>query len=201
MNYFSEDDFDLMEELEMSSCGTCPPYDMGYSPMMHVDMDHMNKMELPKFYKTDKMKDWDHYGYIKEPKMKQAMTYGMDQPIYDYFGSSITEGKSPMTSSMNPYISTVQNCSLHCYKMLAMMAGKDRKMQIKLLHDCACICNSQAIYTVMGSVFAKKHALFCAEVCDVCAKECQKYSDQASQECAKICFDCAEACREFAHSM
>jgi Domain of Unknown Function (DUF326) len=200
MNYYPEDELEFMDDT--CDCGTCPPNYDGYNHMMHVDMDFIDKMEKPMYYKPSKMKDLSQFGYIKEPQMKKAMPYGMDQSIYNYFGPSITEGKLPVsTASKTPYISTVQNCSLHCYKMLAMIAGKDRKMQIKLLHDCACICNSQAIYTVMGSVFAKKHALICAEICDVCAKECQKYPDQASQECAKICFDCAEACRQFARSM
>ena len=133
---------------------------------------------------------------IEEPKK-----YGANQPFYDVFGPSITEGKSPVAMTLPSFIATVQNCQLTCYRMFSLLTGKYRERQSKLLHDCAQICSTQVILTTMDSVFSKEYAIFCARVCQVCVNECHKYTDKASKHCGDICLETVKACKGYSQSL
>lgn len=122
---------------------------------------------------------------------------GFNQMQYDYEPYPTTEGYPH-----EQFVKKVQNCEAMCFSMMPKLTERPdvstRTNQIKLLHDCARMCASQAIYTVTKSQFDKPHAKFCAMVCETCGKECMKYRDPMSQHCAKVCLDCAEACRRYA---
>jgi len=102
-------------------------------------------------------------------------------------------------------INTLHDCVATCYytmsEVLGMSNVSNREMQIKMLHDCARICESQATYTAMNSTFAKQHADMCAMVCEECAKHCAKHNDLVSQNCAAVCMRCAAECRQYAKMM
>ncbi len=94
----------------------------------------------------------------------------------------------------------VKDCSLTCHRMLNYLLECDypeRKKQLKLLQDCANICDTQSLFLVKNSQFSKQLALLCAHICEICGNECKKWPDYYSQHCAKICLDCAIACIQY----
>jgi hypothetical protein len=76
-----------------------------------------------------------------------------------------------------------------------------RRHQIKLLHDCASICELCAKYISRHSPVEKAICEFCAYVCEVCGHECLRHPDHESQICGHICLNCARECRAMAMTM
>jgi len=97
------------------------------------------------------------------------------------------------------FVNVLDNCAAECFSTMSQLAGRpDREIQIKLLHDCARICESQVTFTVVGSIFSKQHAAFCAIICETCGYECAKFPDPMSQHCSRVCLHCAEMCKRYA---
>lgn len=71
---------------------------------------------------------------------------------------------------------------------------------IKLNMDCAEICTLIAGYAARGSAHTMHLMEECAEICDACAVECEKFADQYDhcKKCAAVCRACAEECRTMA---
>jgi hypothetical protein len=67
---------------------------------------------------------------------------------------------------------------------------------IRLDIDCSEICNLSSAFVARGSEHAKHLLAECADVCDDCARECDKHAhmDHCAR-CAQACRECAEACR------
>ena len=52
---------------------------------------------------------------------------------------------------------------------------------------------------VKGQQYAKQLCSLCADICEECAKECERHTDMDHcQKCAQICHKCAEECRKMA---
>lgn len=70
---------------------------------------------------------------------------------------------------------------------------------IRLLIDCAQICQTNADFMMRGSEFAEICAA-CAEVCSRCGNNCALIDpdDAQMQECAEVCLRCAAICGEIA---
>lgn len=68
---------------------------------------------------------------------------------------------------------------------------------IRLMGDCANMCFLAAGAMLSESEFADRFSMLCADVCDRCAMDCERFSnDKMMQDCATICRDCAETCRD-----
>lgn len=97
---------------------------------------------------------------------------------------------------------TVQDCEATCEHMVSMLLAypdvQARTMQIQFLRDSPEICATMAAFIARRSAFAKSAANLCAYICEVCGKECAKFSDQESQRCSRICLNCAQECHAFA---
>ncbi|ERJ11258.1 four-helix bundle copper-binding protein [Haloplasma contractile] len=134
-----------------------------------------------------------NYSYDMYPSQQQYMD----------MGTGFTT--MPAMYPHKQFVNKVENCAATCFNMMSKMVDKQdvrqREQQIKLLHDCARICQSQVVYTVVSSDFDRAHANFCASVCERCGNECLRFQDAESQNCARICLDCAEACRRHAGMM
>lgn len=144
----------------------------------------------------------DYLKFKKTPPSDE--TYGLDEPLFNLFGYSITEGQEPVSERpIHPqkYISIVQNCALMCANFVHRLTGSMRKRQIDQLMACADVCNLQAKLAVTNSVFAKDSALLCAQVCEITSITCKDYEDSLSQHAAKKISECAKACRNFANSL
>lgn len=100
----------------------------------------------------------------------------------------------------------IQNC-LDCYKacleMVMHCAAKGGKhampKHIRLLMECANICNTSANFMLLGSENHSSVCEVCADICDQCAQECEEMADDNEMKaCAEICRRCAESCRQMA---
>lgn len=100
----------------------------------------------------------------------------------------------------------IQNCEechhicletvTHCLQM----GGKHAEAaHIRLLLDCAEICQTSANFMIRGSDLHALTCRVCAEVCERCAQDCEQMGDDAQmQACAEICRRCADTCRQMA---
>lgn len=106
---------------------------------------------------------------------------------------------------MNPeLVLTVNDCEATCEHMIhhltMMKLTSTRIAQVSLLRDCSDICGLAARFLARESYFSKVLADVCAEICNACGKECERFPDEMSHHCAEICFNCAKHCRQFARN-
>jgi hypothetical protein len=70
---------------------------------------------------------------------------------------------------------------------------------IRLLFDCAQICETCSDFMLRDSDLHPRTCAVCAEVCERCAQACERFSDDARmQACAAACRQCASSCRQMA---
>jgi len=74
---------------------------------------------------------------------------------------------------------------------------------IRLMADCAEMCQTSANFMLRGSDLHHHTCGACAEVCERCAADCDRMSDDLRMAaCAEECRRCAESCRAMAgHAM
>lgn len=71
---------------------------------------------------------------------------------------------------------------------------------IRLMLDCAEICQTSGNFMLRGSDLHVHTCGACAEICDRCARECEAMSDNDPRmaACAEMCRRCADSCRNMA---
>ena len=70
---------------------------------------------------------------------------------------------------------------------------------LRLLLDCAEICQTSANFMLRGSAVHATVCGTCAEICERCAESCETFSgDSKMAACADTCRKCAKSCREMA---
>ena len=111
-----------------------------------------------------------------------------------------------MSAEMQRCIQECTNCHGVCLETVAhclQMGGKHAEAaHIRLLQDCAEICQTSANFMLRGSELHGRVCAVCAEVCERCAEDCERFGDdQQMQACAQACRSCAEACRQMATAM
>lgn len=98
----------------------------------------------------------------------------------------------------------IQNC-LDCHSVCintvtyCLQQGEHHAdvKHIALMLDCAEICQTSANFMLRNSVLHMRTCGVCAEVCDMCVMDCQRFANDAQmQACADVCRRCAESCRE-----
>jgi len=88
-------------------------------------------------------------------------------------------------------LETIEHC-LH-------MGGEHAKpAHIRLLLDCAEICQTSANFMLRNSDLHGLTCSACAEICERCAADCERFGDAVMQQCADTCRTCAQSCREMA---
>ena len=71
---------------------------------------------------------------------------------------------------------------------------------VRLMMDCAEICQTSANFMLRGSDLHPHICAVCADVCDRCAADCDRMADDTRMAaCAEMCRRCADACRRMAH--
>jgi hypothetical protein len=81
----------------------------------------------------------------------------------------------------------------HCLHIGGRYAEPDH---IRLLLDCADICQTSANYLLRSSDLHALTCQACAGVCDRCAQDCERLGDDPRvQGCIEACRRCAESCR------
>lgn len=94
---------------------------------------------------------------------------------------------------------TCSNIAVYCLEQGGHYA---QASHIKLLLDCAEICQTSANFMLRSSTFHARTCGVCAEICDRCAQECEQMGNDASMNhCAEVCRRCATSCRQMAMAM
>ena len=105
------------------------------------------------------------------------------------------------SAAMQECIDRCQSCQESCLESVAHCLQKGGKHaaaeHIGLLTACAEICDTSARFMLLGSTFHTRIGEVCAEICDACAKDCDRLGDdEMMQACAETCRRCAESCRQ-----
>src|SRR5690606_9960360 len=88
----------------------------------------------------------------------------------------------------------IQNCT-ECHRICLETAayclqkgGKHAEPNhVRLLLDCAQICQTSADFMIRGSDLHTRTCAVCAEICEVCAKDCESMGDdQQMKRCAEV---------------
>jgi hypothetical protein len=84
----------------------------------------------------------------------------------------------------------------HCLEM----GGKHSEAgHVRLMMDCAQICQTSADFMLRGSELHTETCRACAVVCERCAEDCERMGeDREMRECAEECRRCAEICYQMA---
>lgn len=111
-----------------------------------------------------------------------------------------------MHQQMRECIQNCQECHAICTETAQhclQMGGKHAEAaHIRLLLDCAQICQTSADFMLRGSSHHPTTCGACEEVCLACAEDCERigHDDAKMNKCAEICRRCAESCRHMARS-
>jgi hypothetical protein len=93
-------------------------------------------------------------------------------------------------------------CHRVCLETAAYLATGDRSAevaQIRLLFNCAQLCQTSADLLRGGAYLTGRTSAACAEICDWCARACAGLeADSELRACADTCRRCAAACWELA---
>jgi len=82
-----------------------------------------------------------------------------------------------------------------CAAWALQLRGSSMDRCVLLALDCAEICRLTASLVMRGSEIAENMAQVCAQICDLCAKECRKHPHVHTDLAADRCHRCALACR------
>ena len=64
--------------------------------------------------------------------------------------------------------------------------------------ECASICWTSASLMSIDSRFAKQFCNLCADICEACARECERHRVDHCQKYWQTCRACADECRRMA---
>ena len=109
-----------------------------------------------------------------------------------------------MAQQIDPNVQVMTECHDICLQTVPHCLEKGRDHagaeHIILLLDCAEICQPAANFALRKTDrYVKTCGVYavCAEVCERCALECQRFGgEETVQNCADVCRRCAKACRE-----
>jgi len=82
----------------------------------------------------------------------------------------------------------------HCGERLGE-GKKEYAAPMRLLMDCASICDLTATVAARRSSFTSKQLEICASASESCAAECEKHDDPKVKACAEVCRKNAVTCR------
>ncbi|RUL83555.1 four-helix bundle copper-binding protein [Tautonia sociabilis] len=107
------------------------------------------------------------------------------------------------TDSLRDCITECQSCHAVCTETVNYcleQGGRHAEPgHVRLLLDCAEICQTSANFMLRGSPLHVQTCAACAEVCEACAADCEQMGqDQPMRRCAEACRRCAESCRRMA---
>ena len=105
-----------------------------------------------------------------------------------------------MSEDMRRCLQLCQDCHAICIHMIGhclSLGGRHATPDhIRVLMDCAQICTTTADYMARGSSFHDRTCGLCAEICRLCADNCDRMAgdDLMVKQCAELCRRCAESC-------
>lgn len=79
------------------------------------------------------------------------------------------------------------------------VADKISANDLKLLVNCAEMCQTSADFMATISAYHKPVCRVCSEICNACALMCEDNSDiEVMRDCAAVCRKCEDSCRRMA---
>jgi hypothetical protein len=111
-----------------------------------------------------------------------------------------------MNDEMRRCIDECLSCFRTCLETVTHCLEKGGRhaeaSHIRLLLDCAEICQTSAGFMLRTSDLHTRTCAVCAEICERCARECEAFGDDpVMRACAEACRRCAESCRQMAGGM
>ena len=108
-----------------------------------------------------------------------------------------------VSQEMEQCIEACTNCHHICVETVTHCLEKGGAhadaAHVRVLLDCAQICQTTADFLLRGSELHGRTCAVCAEVCERCAESCDRLGDDPEmQRCADECRRCAEECRRMA---
>jgi hypothetical protein len=100
-----------------------------------------------------------------------------------------------------------QACKRECDQAFHYCHGKLAKGEkgyanaLHLVADCPAFCDLSATLMARRSPLMVYACAACAEACQDCGAECDKFNDQELKDCAKTCRDCEATCRSMVKSL
>jgi hypothetical protein len=106
-------------------------------------------------------------------------------------------------SNLDACVDLCQSAHRACVETMLYCLGRGGAYadadHIRLLADCADICQATADFMLRESPLHGSVCAVCAEVCDQCAVECDAFADNGRLEhCAQLCRQCAATCEQMA---
>jgi hypothetical protein len=125
------------------------------------------------------------------------------QQVHRFTHSNNAEEKVAMNEQMQACIQECQDCHSVCLQTVVHClekGGKDAEAEhIRLMLDCAEICQTSANFMLRGSELHTLTCEICDEICSQCADSCEQFGDDAEMRaCAETCRRCAESCQTMA---
>jgi hypothetical protein len=110
---------------------------------------------------------------------------------------------SMVSEEMQRCIQECRNCASICLETVQhclKLGGKHAEpAHIRMLMDCAEICQASANFMQRGSPLHMQTCAACAEVCKACAEDCERFKDDKMMAaCAQACRSCEASCRQMA---
>ena len=96
-------------------------------------------------------------------------------------------------------LTAIARCAAECDHCVYNTCLGDPNMKTcgQLCLDCAQACHSTSVFVSRMSPFMAEALRSCADICDACAAECEKFPDSEDMmRCARVCRECAGACRD-----
>ena len=145
--------------------------------------------------------------FVIMPKAYAASHGGVDGHQQEHGSEAhptAVQGGHHTDDEMKKCIQLCQDCHAlcthtiqHCLKLAGRHAASDH---IRLLIDCAQICETTAQYLLRESSFHERMCGFCADVCRQCGDDCMQIAgdDQILKQWAEMCRRCADSCERMA---
>ncbi|MGB3941246.1 MAG: four-helix bundle copper-binding protein [Candidatus Manganitrophaceae bacterium] len=111
----------------------------------------------------------------------------------------------PMSKEMERCIQDCLACYQACLQAVTdclQMGGKHAAAKhIRLLLDCAEICQTSASFMLRNSDLHGQVRAVCAEVCERSAENCEQFGEDSQMNaCAEACRRCAASCNQMARA-
>lgn len=108
-----------------------------------------------------------------------------------------------MSEEMQSCIKACSDCHEICLETVTYCLEKGGEHaeapHIRVLLDCAEICETSHDFMLRGSDLHGRTCDVCAQVCERCAEDCERFGDdEQMRACAEACRRCAESCRRMA---
>jgi hypothetical protein len=109
--------------------------------------------------------------------------------------------RAHLNDDMRGCIENCLDCHSICLETITYCLGQGgthaEAAHIRLLLDCAEICQTSANFMLRSSDLHGRTCDVCAEVCERCAQDCEQFGDDVTMRaCADMCRRCAESCRQ-----